>query len=90
MKGHKMHVKLHTLPAPIRNVLADTEHAARYAYADALNHETPDYDEVYARAHYTYTDMCEQLMVCYTYGCYERTDLGQYCDEHKSHEVLGL
>jgi hypothetical protein len=85
-----MAVKLHSLPAPIRKVLAAAEHEARLAYADALNHETTDYDEVFSRAHFVYTDMCEQLMVCYTYGCYERTDLGQYCGEHKTRGVLGL
>lgn len=85
-----MTVKLHSLPAPIRKVLAAAEHEAHLAYADALNHETTDYDEAFARVHFAYTDMCEQLMVCYTYGCYERTDLGQYCEGHKTREVLGL
>jgi hypothetical protein len=85
-----MTVKLHTLPAPVRNVLADAERRAHIAYADAINHESPDYDETFARVHFTYTDLCEQVMVCYTYGCYERTDLSQYCAEHKSHEVMGL
>lgn len=85
-----MTVKLHSLPTPVRNVLAAAERESHLAYADALNHETPDYDETFARVHFAYTDMCEQLMVCYTYGCYERTDLGQYCDEHKTREVLGL
>jgi transposase len=85
-----MTVKLHSLPTPIRNVLASAEHEAHLAYADALNHETTDYDETFARVHYAYTDMCEQLMVCYTYGCYERTDLGKYCNEHTKREVRGL
>ena len=47
-------------------------------------------NETFARVHFAYTDMCEQLMVCYTYGCYARTDLGQYCEKHKMREVLGL
>lgn len=85
-----MTVKLHELPTPVRNVLAASEREVHLAYADALNHETTDYDETFARLHFAYTDMCEQLMVCYTYGCYARTDLGQYCDEHKNHEVRGL
>jgi hypothetical protein len=85
-----MTVKLHNLPTPVRKVLADAEHEVHLAYADAINHTSPSYDEAHDRAHFAYTDMCEQLMVCYTYGCYERTDLGQYCEEHKTHEVLGL
>lgn len=85
-----MTVKLHNLPTPILKVLKGAEQDSHRAYADAINHESPAYDETFARVHFTYTDMCEQLMVCYTYGCYERTDLGQYCNDHKTREVLGL
>jgi hypothetical protein len=83
-------VKLHTLPIPFRDVISDAEHEVHLAYADAINHELPAFDEVYGRIHDWYTDLCEQASVCCKYGCYERTDLSQYCAEHKTHEVLGL
>jgi len=51
-----MTVKLHNLPTPIRNVLAAAEQESHRAYADAINHESPAYDEAFARVHFTYTD----------------------------------
>jgi hypothetical protein len=85
-----MTVKLHNLPTPFRDVLSDAEHEVHLAYADAINHESPDFDEVHDRIHAWYTDLCEQASVCVAYNCYERTDREQYCRKHANREVQGL
>jgi hypothetical protein len=59
-----MTVKLHNLPTPFRDVLSDAEHEVHLAYEDAINHESPDFDEVHDRIHAWYTDLCEQASVC--------------------------
>jgi len=82
-----MTVKLHNLPTPFRDVLSDAEHEVHLAYADALNHESPDFDEVHDRIHAWYTDLCEQALVCVAYGCYERTEHAQYCEAHATREA---
>ena len=82
-----MTVKLHKLPTPFRDVLSDAEHEVHLAYADALNHESPAFDEVHDRVHMWYTDLCEQPLVCVAYGRYERTEHAQYCEAHAPREA---
>jgi hypothetical protein len=87
MRGPMMTVKLHALPAPYRKDIKEAELQSRHAYADAINHEAPAYDEAAERAHDCYTDLCEQALVCCKYECYERTYFTQYCDAHANREA---
>jgi hypothetical protein len=80
-------IHLHTLPTQLRVVLAEAERTSRLAYANAINHESPDYDAAAERAHDCYTDLCEQTAVCCKYGCFERTNDAQYCPMHAITEV---